>query len=265
MPDNVTQKTPTQIKRFWLKPSRVGGAALVASIAIIGAHGAEGGQVFVLSVGPEADVSRPAIVRPKIDLDDIQPDREPQTPLSLRWETKEHWRTLDAEFGGGETAAAMILALATAKGEWVSYSRRMQHYSIPRRYKSRLYTYSGIIRAADHLERSGLILHDRAPPGRLGWQSAMAATPELIARTEEILKVGPPLKLVMPRESIILRDAGGAPIDYRDTGTTRAMRKRTAAINEALVSVEIAGCNVAPMVRIFNINLNRGGRFYAQG
>jgi hypothetical protein len=62
------------------------------------------------------------------------------TPLSLRWETRRHWTVLRNEFGRDETTSAVILALVTSGG-WVSYSRHKPHYSVPRRYRSRLYTY----------------------------------------------------------------------------------------------------------------------------
>src|SRR5262249_47902219 len=42
-----------------------------------------------------------------------------------------------------------------------------------------------------------------------------------------------------PFETIILRDADGNPIDYRDNRETRRMRKNLAALNEALLSQQI--------------------------
>jgi hypothetical protein len=68
-----------------------------------------------------------------------------ETPLSLRWETRRHWPVLRNEFGRDETTSAVILALVTSGG-WVSYSRHKPHYSVPRRYRSRLYTYRRIRR-----------------------------------------------------------------------------------------------------------------------
>ena len=67
-------------------------------------------------------------------------EEEPQKRLSLRWETKHLWPELRKEFGMSETGAAMILSLVTTD-DWLRYSRRWQHYSVPRRYRNPLYTY----------------------------------------------------------------------------------------------------------------------------
>jgi hypothetical protein len=189
---------------------------------------------------------------------------ELETPLSLRWETRRHWTALRKEFGRDETTSAVILALVTSGG-WVSYSRHKPHYSVPRRYRSRLYTYRRIVGAADHLDALGLIEHNRTAPNQRGWQSSMKATPELIARTRKIISVGPRLEIARPAESIILRDMGGAPLDYRDTASTRRMRRSLEQLNEAIRSTDISDNVASPLVRIFNRHFRRGGRFYALG
>ena len=186
------------------------------------------------------------------------------TPLSLRWETRRHWLALRHEFGRDETTSAVILALVTAGG-WVSYSRHKPHYSVPRRYRSRLYTYRRIVGAADHLDALGLIEHNRTAPHQRGWQSSMKATPELIARTRKIISVGPRLEIARPAESILLRDADGALLDYRDTASSRRMRRSLEQLNEAIRRTDISDHVASPLVRIFNRNFRRGGRFYAQG
>ena len=186
------------------------------------------------------------------------------TPLSLRWEPRRHWPALRHEFGRDETTSAVILALVTAGG-WVSYARHKPHYSVPRRYRSRLYTYRRIVGAADHLDALGLIAHHRAAPNQRGWQSSMKATPELIARTSQIISLGPRLEIARPGESVILRDTNGALLDYRDTASSRRMRRSLEQLNEAIRSTEISDNAASPLVRIFNRNFRRGGRFYAQG
>ena len=186
------------------------------------------------------------------------------TPLSLRWETRRHWTALRQEFGRDETTSAVILALVTSGG-WVSYSRHKPHYSVPRRYRSRLYTYRRIVGAADHLDALGLLEHNRTAPNQRGWQSSMKATPELIARTRKIISVGPRLEIARPAESVILRDMGGAPLDYRDTASTRRMRRSLEQLNEAIRSTDISDNVASPLVRIFNRHFRRGGRFYALG
>ena len=188
-----------------------------------------------------------------------------QTPLSLRWQTRHHWTALCKKFGGDETTAAVILTLVTSN-ERTSYSRSPSHYLQPRRYRSRLYTYRKVVGAVDHLDDQGLIEHDRRRPGLRGWQSSMKATPELIARTREVLSISPRLEIARPTEGIILRDAAGKLIDYQDGAMTMRMRRRLEQFNEAIRSTDIISDNVAsPMVRIFNRTFGRGGRFYALG
>lgn len=194
-----------------------------------------------------------------------RPDaRVAQTPLSLRWDIRHHWQDLQKEFGGNETTAAVILALVTSGG-WVSYSRHKPHYSPPLRYRSRLYTYRRIVGAADRLDALGLIEHDRTPPGHRGWQSAMLASSELIARTNRILATGPRLAIVPPQETIILRDDAGELADYRDNMSTMRMRHSLQRINDAIRDTDVSDNMAAPMVRIFNRTFRRGGRWYAAG
>jgi hypothetical protein len=146
----------------------------------------------------------------------------------------------------------------------VSYSRHKPHYSVPRRYRSRLYTYRRIVGAADHLDALGLIAHHRTAPNQRGWQSSMKATPELITITNRIISTGR-LEPAKPPEGILLRDVDGALIDYRDTASTMRMRRKLDQINEAIRSTDISDHMAAPLMRIFNRNFQRGGRFYAQG
>jgi hypothetical protein len=189
---------------------------------------------------------------------------ERQRHLSLRWQPRRHWPALRNAFGGDETTSAVILALATAR-DWVAYSRSKSHYGLPRRYRSTLYTYRRVVGAADRLDALGLIEHDRTPPGLRGWQSSMKATPELIAITNKIISARPRLEPAKPPEGILLRDADGALIDYRDTASTMRMRRKLDQINEAIRSTDISDNVASPLVRIFNRDFRRGGRFYAQG
>lgn len=123
----------------------------------------------------------------------------------------------------------------------------------------------GIVGAADHLDAMGLIEHNRTAPNQRGWQLSMKATPELIARTSKIISVGPRLEIARPAESIILRDADGALLDYRETASSVRMRRSLEQLNEAIRSTDISDNVASPMVRIFNRDFRRGGRFYAQG
>jgi hypothetical protein len=194
----------------------------------------------------------------------MEPETARQPPLSLRWETRGLWPALCAEFGGNECTAAVILALATS-GKWTSYSRRMAHYSVARRYRSKLYTYRGVVSAVDHLDRMQLIDHDRRAPGQLGWQSAARGRPELIARTNAILAGGPKLQIARPPETIILKGKDGELLDYKDNEQTIRRRRSAQEINEAIEASEISHHAAAPLRRVFNENFGRGGRFYASG
>lgn len=189
-------------------------------------------------------------------------EEERQKELSLRWETKQHWPDLRKEFGVTETGAAMILSLVMAR-DWLHYSRRWQHYSVPRRYRNPLYTYRRVVRAADYLAAQELIHHAKAEPGQRGWQSAMKAKPELVERTNRIVERGHPLIIAKPAEVIILRGKDGMPVDYAETKFTLKARKEIEQINDFLSSAEVLGCFVAPLRRIFNENFMRGGRLYA--
>jgi hypothetical protein len=187
-------------------------------------------------------------------------DEEEQQKLSLRWETKEHWLDLRKELGVSKSGAAMILSLVTAD-DWVTYSRRWQHYSVPRRYQNPLYTYRRVVGAADYLDAQGLIYHAKREPGQRGWQSAMKATPELIEITTRIITA--PLVIAKPAEVIVLRDKDRMPVDYTETKFTQRARKEIEQLNDFLSNAEVLGCFVAPLRRIFNQNFKRGGRMYA--
>jgi hypothetical protein len=201
------------------------------------------------------------------------PDRPKDAALSLRWESRSHWQSIDSALGcedGSETFAAVAIALyieATGDNRLISYSRNRNHYTMPRRYRSSLYTYAAIVGAANRLDAMGLIDHAKAPPGQRGWQSTMRARSELVSLVGTALESG--LVLIKPPEPIILRSADKKPIDYRDTRKTTRMRREVEAQNEAIAGAQFGGANVvqfvAPLHRIFNERFAQGGRFYAEG
>lgn len=188
-----------------------------------------------------------------------------QEPLSLRFETKHVWPDLRDALGVSKTGAAVAVALIKAKG-WVSYSRHAEHYSVPARYKNPIYTRRKVIGAVDQLAAAGLVENIVSGPELRGWQSAMRASGELRAIVEKAIG-GARLPLARPSESVILRDANGRPIDYRDNRKTDKMRRRMQEANEALEATPIAGCEVSLMARIFNESerFDRGGRAYPMG
>jgi len=188
---------------------------------------------------------------------------EQQKPLSLRFESKEHWPEFRRELKVDQTGAAIILDICSTP-EQVSYSRAARHYDMPGRYRNSLYTWRKIGAAVDYLDDLGLIEHDKRSPGRRGWQSAICATDELRAICADIIG-GRQLILARPPELILLRDAKGKLIDYRENRKLDRMRRNIARFNEAVMGSDLAPTIVAPMARIFNIGWGRGGRFYAMG
>jgi hypothetical protein len=97
-----------------------------------------------------------------------------------------HWRSMDEGWidalalppapskAYAQARASIVLeALITERvepGRWISYSRSKGWYAHGQRYRGTCYTFSTVPRAVDELEQLGLIEHDRAPVGRLGWQ-----------------------------------------------------------------------------------------------
>ncbi|OYD03707.1 hypothetical protein [Rhizobium sp. N4311] len=158
----------------------------------------------------------------------------------------------------------MLLSLYTARGP-VSYSRNKNYYNTTARYRSKIFTYTKVTKAADYIDGQRLALHHKVKPGQLGWQSSLTATPETIERVSNILSMGAHLEAVPPPETIILRNADGRPTDYRETSEIRKMRHKLAAMNEAIRATMFTGIIPDAMVRIFNKTFNRGGRFYALG
>lgn len=196
------------------------------------------------------------------------PKENRQRPLSVQWASKAAADYLKNHYGLGAGAAAIAFDLTRTPGDEVSYPRAKGHHSYvcARRYKNPIWTPGRIVDGMDELERAGLIHHMKRDPGyrSSGWQSAAQATPELVELVNAAI-TQEPLHIIRPRETIILRDAGKKPIDYRETRETRAMRKNLAAQNEAIIGSDISGCQVAAMVRYFNQTMQRGGRFTARG
>lgn len=190
-------------------------------------------------------------------------DDEHQKPLSLRFECKRFWPDFRREFKVDQTGAAIILDICSTP-DWVSYSRTARHYDQPGRYRNPLYTWRKIVGQVDFLHELGLIEHAKCPPGWRGWQSAIKATDELRGICAGIVG-GSRLILAKPAEVILLRDAKGKLIDYRDTRDLDRMRRRIERLNEAIMGGDLDPTIAAPLARIFNKDMTRGGRFYAMG
>lgn len=190
-------------------------------------------------------------------------DDDLQKPLSLRFESKQFWEDLRRELKVDQTGAAIILDICSTPDE-VSYSRTARHYDMPHRYRNPLYTWRRIVSQVDYLSDLGLIHHTKCPPGWRGWQSAISATDELRAICADVT-AGKRLELVRPSETIMLRDKSGKLIDYRETRDIDRMRRRLERLNEAIIGAHVDPNFTAPLARIFNRDMSRGGRFYAMG
>ncbi|MCA1777580.1 MAG: hypothetical protein LC676_18810 [Loktanella sp.] len=186
-----------------------------------------------------------------------------QRPLSLRFESKKFWPDLRTELKVDQTGAAIILDICNTP-EWVSYSRTARHYDMPGRYKNPLYTWRKIVSQVDRLAELGLIEHHKCHPGFRGWQSAIRATDELRGICNAIVG-GHRLTLAKPAEVVLLRSEKGQLIDYNETRDIDRMRRKIERFNEAIMGGDIDHEIVAPLARIFNKDLTRGGRFYAMG
>lgn len=191
-----------------------------------------------------------------------------QRPLSLKWASKGAAEYLKQHAGLDAGAAAIAFDLASTPEQEVSYPRAKGHgsYVCARRYKSPIWTPGNVIGGMDQLDQAGLIDHVKRLPGNrsAGMQSYARAKPELVQMVKSSV-LQEPLRILMPRENIILRDSEKNLLDYRETRETSTMRKNLATLNEGVLGEEIENCEVAAMVRYFNRTLQRGGRFIAKG
>ena len=143
--------------------------------------------------------------------------------LCLHPANKQHADALEA------VISAVLVAYRVDPSRRISYTRRKQWYQA-RRYLPASCTYTTVKAAVDLLDRNGLVGHDRRLPFHLGWQSAIWAAPDLISAIEG----APPPLVLIPSETIILKDEAKHRMDYPDSRLTVGMRRRTAATNEVL-------------------------------
>ena len=199
--------------------------------------------------------------------------------LTLNWRSSEpgsydRLGLPDLNSANAMKAREQIITEAIVAGpeRWISYSRRRDYYASHQRYWRQTYAYRAIVPAVDQLAKEGLVEHEKVPPGHRGFQSRFRASPALIAELKETAPLYEPLEI------ILLRDANGDLVDYRDNRKIRAMRSRLAALNEGLASQQIAldgriirqgdilengGRARAQLHRVFNRgDFELGGRFY---
>lgn len=194
------------------------------------------------------------------------PEDARDIPLAVKYETSSIWPEVKRLFGVDATGAAIAMALrdASLADKMTSYSRSRLFYD--GRDCHPMLSYRKVMRAVDNLDAGGWLVHHKQCPGGRGWQSAMAATPEFL---EQIKGLARPLPLVMPRNNVILRDKEGRSMDLPRTRMISRMERKVIDINDAMASSDIrtsAGVAIgAGVVRIFNGNMNRGGRLYGLG
>jgi hypothetical protein len=176
--------------------------------------------------------------------------------------------------------ANMLLGVQEGSSGQVHYARDRNRYRSDR-YRPKWMTYGSVTKAVGFLVQSGLAVETRARPSSLQTRrSKMAPTHQLL----ELL--GPPHRshiTVEPTEPIALRDAAGKPVDYDDTPLTNAMRADVRAHNSLLAALAVdltapridrlapemirytgqIYCLTTAYRRIFNIDWNQGGRWYA--
>jgi hypothetical protein len=133
--------------------------------------------------------------------------------------------------------AALIILEQTGDATWLFYSRDNNHYSDARRYVPPYYRRKPLIAAIEYLASFGLIEHEQTRPSpSAGFRSRLRATESLRAR---IGMLTASTVAFTPREIIVLRDATGQPLPYRETAATRAMRCDVAAQNAFLERINI--------------------------
>jgi hypothetical protein len=138
-----------------------------------------------------------------------------------------------------------------------------------------------MIAAVEHLEAAGLIDHQRTRPSPAAcFRSRLRATERL---RQHIRRLPAAALVFQPRELIVVRDAAGQPLPYRDTAATRDLRRDVIAHNTFIEGVDvvlqhpqarydaegfivIGGRRLDPgrktFYRVFNRDFRRGGRWY---
>jgi len=205
-------------------------------------------------------------------------------PFARRWKLQDpEWlESLDlpaarsAKYAKAREAVVIeaVLTSHTCPGVWLSYPRRKAAYAQSSRYRDPALSFAYVPDAVDELERLGLIEHQRARPGQLGFQSRFRASDKLAHAPL------PPNPQYDPGEVIRLRGEDGRLVNYRDTAATERMRKEIHKINDTLRKTAI-GVSGHPVIydlvqfegirvplrqklyhRQFNDTFSLGGRIY---
>jgi hypothetical protein len=188
---------------------------------------------------------------------------ERDRPLSFYWTVEDEIiRSLPVPTSDDKDERAALnsilteAVLAADADQWVSYSRSNDFYSGRRRYHGTAYSRRTVIPNIDQLASAGLIDHDRAPPGRRGWQSRFRASPRLLDLWHDV-------RAEFDRPEVIyLKNDDKDLIDYRDTDRTRRMRREVHELNEYLRAIRF-DIN-APDARRTTHHVELDGAFYLE-
>ncbi|MGO7087480.1 hypothetical protein AB9E14_07670 [Rhizobium leguminosarum] len=235
-------------------------------------------------------VDAPACVIPEFSTDkDWRNDPNRHRPLGSSWrmssEMVEGLRAafdlpvmetpLEREVLHGVLADSIVSA-HLYPGRRVSYSRRAEYWAQRLRYTGPGWRRHVVTRVIDKLVDKGILIeHDRRPPGKRGVQSSYLPNP--------MLATFPMPRLNKRRgESLILKNAKGELIAYKDTQQTRDRRSMLEKVNSILSETDfrVAGNEAlsdgrwmkiddtllsitqTAMHRVYNGGWTLGGRFY---
>jgi hypothetical protein len=164
-----------------------------------------------------------------------------------------------------DALASIAISLIKDKTErWFSYSRTAGHRSY-HLSPAPFWSYRRVVSTMDRLSAAGFVEHDRAPPGQLGWQSAVRAKPELHSLLSGFLELSAPFFM---NRFLIVRAQDGSEVNFRSTRVTTTMERHVAEQNEMISSAKLGGAplpggNEITFRRIFNGGFGLGGRAYA--
>ncbi|WP_062234667.1 hypothetical protein [Aureimonas sp. N4] len=191
-------------------------------------------------------------------------DDEPgeHAPLSLRYDTKPYRAELQREFDTTPAGAAILVALtreAEGTGRDTSVSLNKAKYPSG----GGLFTFSKVPPAVKKLAADELIDFWKQESGVRDMQSVMRARPETVAIVRRILDAGPPIRVIPPRDTVVLRRNG---VEERapDTRAVNRQRKRIEHLNADLAC---AGLSIgdSSYTRMFVGDMKSCGRLIAEG
>lgn len=152
---------------------------------------------------------------------------------------------------------ANILTMGAHSG--IYYFRDRSRYVRPRRYSQKNFTYKKVLAAIDFLDSSGLIVHVKMQPSSHNTQSSYFHPTQTL---REAIRSLPIIRIDQNwPEVIVLKNADGKEIDYKETNATRAIRKQVLQINDQLSQCEIRVSTATAKTDKYGM-LQIGNQFY---